>query len=344
MVEDVKFEPKISFNKLKALERSLLQAPVIKNDETHYLAEKLTGMAEPNLVYSEYDRRWINFYLPVKKKEKLICIPFAIINYREKFLIHSKEFKFDVIPGNQECDEIYKDIFKETIRFLPIIKENSSILEKLVPYKYREGKIKGKYVMENLLPKEVAKELLRKYYEHIRKKLVADKISLNEYLKVAGICYRAIFPEESGLSDLELYKKHADFRHGGILDIKDWNSEEEFKKWYLSDSWIGSSPFEILYTFFEEGGIVLLPPVKNPYYIICLENKFMGKDLIKAVEALIAHEVSFRAIRLREIINYLQGESYLQVNGNYPEVYYYSKKDKIFKYVKWKPLELPKLK
>jgi hypothetical protein len=343
MLGNVKFEPRINFSKINALEKSLFQAPEIKNDEVYSLAEELTEKAEPNLVYSKDDRRWINFYLPVKEEEKLICIPFAVINYREKFFIHSKEFKFNVTQGNQLHEEIYKDIFKETIRFLPLIKENSSILEKLVPYRYREGKIKGKYVMKNRLPKKVANRLLREYDEHIRKKLVVEKISLNEYLKVAGICYRAIFPEESGLSDLELYKKHADFRHGGMLDIKDGNSEEEFKKWYLSNGWIGSHPFEIVFSP-RNYGIVLWPPVKNSYYIISLGDENLGRVFIKAVEALIIHEVPFKASGLRKILNYLRGESYLRVNGDYPEVYCDSEEDKIFKYVKWKPLELPKLK
>ena len=92
-----------------------------------------------------------------------------------------------------------------------------------------------------------------RYKAHKINKSEITEISLNDYLEVAAICYRAAFsnkiPEKlirtktKEITPKFLHNCWADQRHGGMFD-----SKEKFMKWYKSRKWQGAHPFEIVYS------------------------------------------------------------------------------------------------
>lgn len=346
----INFKPKLNYeqleNQLFQKDAGFLSCVKIESDELFDLANQLSQKAEPNLVPDpKMDRRWLYFYLPIEYEKKLALLPIFLAAIKECYCLRPKSFTgISITEGSEKVSEIYKDILTETIRFIPLIKTDPKFPEKLVPYQFRTGRIKGKYMMEELLPKEEAERILKNYKKYLKKNLAMEEISLNDYLKVASFCYNAVFPDERA-SELELYERYADFRHGGMLELKDWNSKSEFTRWYESDKWSGSHPFEIIYSSINHG-ILLYPPSKeSPRYKLSVGNEWHYRDFLKIAEKLIEKEVPFGASGLNDALKYLEGESYFEVNDvGISSVECASESDPIFKYVKWNPLPVPKWK
>jgi hypothetical protein len=142
------------------------------------------------------------------------------------------------------------------------------------------------------------------------------EISLNDYLNVASICYKAAYPEETkNLSNIDMYKKWADGRHGGMLSIQDWNDKKEFSEWYKSGEHIGFHPFEIVFSWHRHG-IHLYPPSDTSHgYKIIVTNYAYAWDFIKMVDALIGMKIPFEAGELQAVLDYLAGDIYFTVNN-----------------------------
>jgi hypothetical protein len=118
-------------------------------------------------------------------------------------------------------------------------------------------------------------------------------------------------------------------------------------RWYRSYRWAGSHPFEIVFSWHRHG-ILLYPPSENNdwKYQLCVDNFAYARRYLKMLRALIEHGVSFTAPDLEKVLDYLTGESYFSVNV-YDELsfdYIPSReyKQKYFKHIEWKPLEVPK--
>jgi hypothetical protein len=138
------FEPKYSFSQLRQNLPQRFESQIRIHDSRLYKAVgELTEKACPT-EESDYESRWNNFYLPLKRKGYFILIPLAIILYDQKFFL---------------C------------------------------------------------------------FPH----------SENDYLNTVAICYRAIFGSKTdGLSAEQMYRKWADGRDCGMLEIKDKKSKKEF--------------------------------------------------------------------------------------------------------------------
>ena len=141
-------------------------------------------------------------------------------------------------------------------------KEGIGIVNRCVPYDIRRGKVLGKHIFEKIVSKEERKKIWISYKDRKTSVSFPDGSSLNDYLKVASICYNAAFGEKTkGMDPLQKYKRWADGRHGGMLDIKDPDSKEMFGKW-LHSGRMGGHPFEIVFSWFQHG-IHLYPPGEN---------------------------------------------------------------------------------
>ena len=144
-----------------------------------------------------------------------------------------------------------------------------------------------------------------------------------------------------------MYKKWADGRHDGMLDIKNKDSKEEFSNWQKNHSH-GGHPFEIVFSW-KQHGIHLYPPYnENPFYGLRVTNYSYAEIFIKMLRALIKNKVPFGAEQINEILDYLTGETYFKVNeyDNLRFIYIPSKeyKDKYFKYIEWDEPNILKLK
>jgi len=319
----------------------------IENDEIFLLVEELTNLAYPTYE-DQYDKRWSYFYIPVGKC-KTIAIPIGIAKYKEEFFVYVQSFgNFHIKKGNIKTEKFYKNIFTEILRFMPIVKKHESILRKIVPYEVRTGRIKGYYILDNLLSQSEKKTILDNYKRHIENNFQIKEISLNDYMNIAAICYNAAYKDEAkNLSPIELYKRWADGRDGGMLSIKDWNSKKEFSEWY-DNGQLGGHPFEIVFSWHEHGIHLYPPDNTSPFYIIRVTNYAYAIKFIEMVKKLIEMNIPFKANNLENVLDFLVGDTYFTVNkfGNHDLRYITSKeyRHKYFPYIEWDEIKIVKWK
>ena len=349
-INKIKFEPKLKYYVIEYLiGHTSFGEKEIKNTQVYNLIRKLTSKAIPTYE-DKFDKKWFYFYLPIKRSGYLITIPFSVIEYKKDFFVglhHMNTLR--IKKGKEKIDKMYKTIFEETLRFIPLIKKTKNgILKKTIPYDIRIGKIKGKYIMEKLMSKREKERTLLCYERYLEKQLKIYKISLNEYLKATALCYQAVYKEKTkNLSPLKMYKRWADGRDGGMLSIKNWNSKEEFMNWRKGHKWIGSHPFEIVYSGHRHG-IHLYPPCEEDYYLLRVTNYAYAEDFIKMIKVLIENKVPFQAKELKEVMEYLSGETYFVINDYDEHMFYYipskKHKDLYFRHIEWNNIEVPKWK
>jgi hypothetical protein len=356
------FKPKFQYENLEYyLSHTNINDIKIENDEIYILLQELTDLAYPTCE-DKYDERWEYFYVPVKKGRKTISIPIWIMRYNEEFFVTVQSFgNFHIKKETEkketekketekkETEKFYKHVFAETLRFIPIIKKDESIIQKTVPYDIRTGRIKGRYIMDELLSKHEKETILEDYGKHILNNHEIKDISLNDYLNVAAICYHAAYKDEAkNLSPVELYKNWADGRDGDMLSIKDWNSNEEFSEWRHSGMHIGSHPFEIVFSWHGHG-IHLYPPDESlPCYNIRVTNYAYAQKFIEMIDALIKNKIMFKAHDLESVLDFLTGDTYFIVNKLTEHSFRYipsrEYKQKYFPYIEWDDLKIVKWK
>lgn len=324
----------------------------IKSTRHQELVKKLTGPIVPSQK-DEYDTRWFCFYVPAKRSGREIAIPMSIVKYKNTFFVSLfKIGQFEVSRGKEPADDFYETVLREAIRLLRLMKSaRGKVVERLVPYDYRVGRIKGKYVMEKTMTEGEKEKILKSYLEHQTKNLTADGgCSLDEYLDVAATCYQGAFGKKvSEKKPLDMYRRYADGRHGGMLEIKDRGSRKEFMRWYKGGRWAGSHPFEIVFSWHRHG-IHLYPPTEDNgwNYNLRVTNYAYAGVFLKMVRALIEHGIPFTASGLEDVLNYLTGETYFSVNEYSEHMFDYfpsrEYRQKYFRHIEWEPLELPKWK
>jgi hypothetical protein len=323
----------------------------IENDGIYALIEKLVDTAYPTYE-DKYDKRWESFYIPIKRNRKIIAVPMWVMKYNEGFFIIIQSFGgFSIKNGNIDTEKFYYNIISETSRFSSIVQKDESILERLVPYDIRTGKIKGRYILERLLSPQEKKDIYEKYKNYrtsIENDLTGEiEISLNDYLNVASICYKAAYPEKTdNLSNIDMYKKWADGRHGGMLTIKDLDSKKEFSEWYYSGEHIGSHPFEIVFSWHRHG-IHLYPPNDSRRgYSLIVTNYAYAWDFIEMIDALIEKQIPFVANELEAVLSYLAGDTYFTVNNHGENDFIYipsrKHKQKYFYNIEWDDIKVVK--
>ena len=321
----------------------------IENTEIYEMVRTLSDEALPS-YQDRSDTIWEGFYLPVKREGKVIALPFGIHEYNKEFFVHFHLFgNLHIKRGEKESEEFYKSIFSEALRFIPEIKADEKILEELIPYDIRTGKIKGLYVLEKVLSENNKVKIQKDYVRHVGRHPKIREISLNEYLGTAGICYRAAYGKKAeNLSPLQMYKKWADGRDGGMLSIKDWDNKKEFMDWMGSGKDAGAHPFEIVFSWHRHG-IHLNPPSSHePYYRLRVTNYAYAAEFVRMARALIKENIPFRAHEFKNVLDYLAGETYFTVNSNEEHNFRYipsrEYKRKFFRHIEWDEIQNPEWK
>lgn len=344
----VSIEPEITFTELEYYLHGFGEKE-IENTETYNMVRTLSDEALPS-YQDKLDTIWEGFYLLVKREGRVIALPFGIHEYNKEFFVHFHLLgNLHIKRGEKESEEFYKNIFSEALRFMPVIKADEKIIEKLIPYDIRTGKIKGLYVLEKVLSKNSKEKILKDYARHVERNPEIKEISLNEYLRTAGICYIAAYGKKAkSLSPLEMYKKWADGRDGGMLSIKDWSDRKEFQDWMDSGKDAGGHPFEIVFSWHRHG-IHLYPPSSyQPYYHLVVTNYAYATEFIKMAKALIKENIPFRAHEFKKVLDYLAGETYFTVNGyeehNFRYIPSREYRKKFFRHIEWDKIKIPEWK
>jgi len=87
-----------------------------------------------------------------------------------------------------------------------------------------------------------------------------DSLTSDKYLEIVGRAYDAAYPDMRNLAAREKHSLKADGRHGGLLDLPVQDARA-FRDWYMSKTWSGTHPWEIV---FGHPHGVMLSPVPDP--------------------------------------------------------------------------------
>jgi hypothetical protein len=294
-----------------------------------------------------HGRDWENFYLPVRRNGRTIALPIFLSEYEREFYcsIHNLG-TIHVRMGENSREDAGETIFSELIRFMPFLQAMGNTLQKLIPYDIRTGKIKGRHVLEKLLAPELKQCINTSYRDYLTKNLQVHEISLNEYLETARVCYKAAYSEKiEGLTPLEMYRKGADGRDGGMLAITDHDSRKEFSMWLQGGEHKGSHPFEIVFSWHRHGIHLYPPSHPSPHYTLTVTNYAYAPDFIEMVKSLIHAEIPFRADELDRVLDFLSGETDFTVNGygehNFSYLPSREYKEKYFAHIEWDSIKIP---
>ena len=105
------------------------------------------------------------------------------------------------------------------------------------------------YIIYEMTPSE--RQEFQDIAYHLKEETVMSKppisgFSAADYFHCCKLCFDAagLGDDDLGLSPRDRYKKHADGRHGGLLNLPE-KSSDAFLKWLTSSEWHGSHPWEI---------------------------------------------------------------------------------------------------
>ncbi|VVC00778.1 Uncharacterised protein [uncultured archaeon] len=132
------------------------------------------------------------------------------------------------------------------------------------------------------------------------------RVSLNDYLYAAGVCYRGAFGHSvEHMSEIQMYRAFSDGRDGGMREIKTPSSPKAFAKWRSDGNNRGDHPFEILRgngTF----GVHLIPPsAEKPFYTLMLGGELCARPYIGMAAALAKSGIPSEAPDLERAVSYL---------------------------------------
>jgi len=132
-----------------------------------------------------------------------------------------------------------------------------------------------------------------------------------------------------------MYKKWADGRDCGMLEIKNKKSKKAFSHWLDNKSRCGGHPFEIVFSWIEHG-IHLYPPyTERPSFSLRVTNYMYAIPFLEMVRALIQEKIAFEANEIEDVLNYLSGESYFTVNDYDKHYIYYYGDRKLLRHIEW---------
>ena len=332
------FEPEYSFSQLHQNVPQRVGSQIRMQDSKLYkVVEQLTEKACPT-EESAYEKRWSDFYLPLKRKGYVILIPLTVILYDHTFFLCVLHSVIEVCKGKEKDeDEFYLGLITQTLKFCQILRKTPGIVLKAIPYDIRTGRVLGKYVLEDLFPCAKKEEILALYRDYIEKEKKSYGVSLNGYLDTTAICYRTAFGSKTdGLSPEQMYRKWADGRDCGMLEIDNKKNKKAFGHWLDYKSHCGGHPFEIVFSWHKHG-IHLYPPYPDrPYFSLSVTDYMYAIHFLEMVKALIKNKIPFEANDIGDVLNYLSGESYFTVKDYGKHYIFYDSGDKkLLKHIEW---------
>lgn len=259
---------------------------------------------------------WEFFYIPMRRNRSAIVVPMTVYQEgRQYTLTFPDKAPIEVTEGSQ-THPLLQSLIRETLGFADIVKRHPDMIEQCLPYDFRTGRVRGRYILDTILPNISKHAIKRQYSEHLSKNLTCDRLSLNEYLDFAALCYQAAFQwKTDGLTPEQMYRTWADGRDCGMLDIPDRTSPELFRRWVQDHEDCGGHPFEIVRAI-DGLGIHLIPfRFDDRCLTLLVSSDSLAWLYLNMVEGMIRAEVPFHASRdLDRMLEYLSGDEYFMVN------------------------------
>ena len=213
--------------------------------------------------YQEFEKLWNDNYPDEQKWYRIEALydekvnyKVIVVNYNVVIVVEpntKKGYENDISEFTQWlCDEAENAITKiKNGSYMNFVREN-------VPVIHRTGTILQKYLWE-LYPEDkeeffsgISDDDILDFIGYVNKqptdihkpKERLDKMTANDFFNFCAMGYKAMSYEGCELSPKEQYKKNADGRDDGLLEL-DANSTEAFKLWLnKKDGWSGH-PWEV---------------------------------------------------------------------------------------------------
>ena len=184
-----------------------------------------------------------------------------------------------------------------------------------LPLTCRYGKIKRKYTLPENAEPLVEPDVLATIEQYVAKDIAGYEIMTKaQYLHCAALAYDAVFDKLKDLSPLEKYKRKADGRHCGLLDLGP-NDADAFMQWYQSAEWHVGHPWEIV--FGHPHGIMISPhrDEKTGRWAFYLWAGAEGYYvmLLRMAEALAKEGIVFQIVSAENIFSALRGEDFVKI-------------------------------
>ena len=199
-----KKEAGISIKELAQLSNDSLK---VSNNRIYEMAEAIANAYVP-VEKSSKDARWNGLYLETRDG---LYVPVEMAKYGRQgtyFISIGGSASFVLEKGEGTENSLAENILLSISKAMNAIENvGEKEIEARVPVEFRTGKILGKYVLSRnlIIDEETSRKIEMKYIMHRREAAENTAISLKDYLEVAKICYKAVFPTDSVLTARSLY-------------------------------------------------------------------------------------------------------------------------------------------
>lgn len=260
-----------------------------------------------------------------------LFIPPGFYNISWSIASHRIEYERQGITGDYcNNDLLWADALGQIRQRLKIAvkdteKYNQS-LEKDCPFSCRTGKIRRGLTWPSGTKSALPLQQIKRFKDVVTKAgclPTFSQMTVSLYLDAIAVAYDAVFKELRRFSPLEKYKKKADGRHGGLLDLPP-QDPGAFSKWFHSREWAGSHPWEIV--FGHPHGIMISPHHNEGKgtWNFCLWVDALGwyGEAARMAIALGDKNIPFEFVSSKEVLEALEGLDEVDVGPDLYSVHY----------------------
>jgi len=281
---------------------------------TYNLLKKILSKYSP----SDFDHgdKFYRFWVVYKRGGGLKSLPVTIQLYKERIFLTAGRNLGEIKEGNDGSIPQMIEVLEAILNYDKVLDEYGLCkLESMHDKDFRHGYIHSKHIIK--FDQKAGERQLRTF-----KKMYEDRtkdgiqISVNKYVEAANICYRSLFKNKhKDISEMDLYLKKSDSRHGGMTEIKDYDSPVEFLKWLKSGQWGGAHPFEIIFSMMGIGVTLTPKEAKNGGVIFSIEGGIYGNNAVFYMAmALMRVNIPIEIDSVEDVYFYILGEEKIGIN------------------------------
>ena len=318
------------------------------------------------LNYEEFQRRFNEDYPDEIKWYKMISTRYKnyyTVSINSKNIIYADMDNKNDYFENYQLQELLSFLITKVENCIKMLKEETynHYISCNYSYKNRFGVInRSDYwkiypEIKNNLLNEIAQKEIDDFIKNASDKtnFRIKHMTSGKYFECVGLVYKNIGYDIGNLTNKELYLKYADGRDEGLSKI-DENSSNEFDKWYNDDSKFSGHPWEIIrgHSFLRVN--LCVGHDNKGYYLFLDGTKILRKvEIAKIYLVLHKNNIPIEIYSADTIKNAFKGNDYIGIVpneimpiecGRYfkkynPTEFIHMKDEKIFKYIKWEPLD-----
>lgn len=192
-------------------------------------------------------------------------------------------------------------------------------VERLLPPTCRTGVIQRRLIWPKDAEPPVPVALLEQFEHSVAggdgPRRPVEAMTLSTYLAAAAVAYDAAFEELRPLAPIEKYRRRADGRDDGMLDLPP-DDADAFAAW-LSGGRHGGHPWEIV--FAHPHGILLSPHRRDDgtwSYYLSVDTEGWYVSAARIAIALAEHDIPFEFFRWEDVAAALRGIDDVTVGGH----------------------------